>query len=196
MKDEDDNIVAIDSSTKSGRGGYRKNANFPQVRRGFGDSDEDKALVSKLLSETLIAYRQPKVKDDKELSERLDNYFKMCAETGQIPTVEEMVMNTGYTYAAWYDWETGRRQGFSAETANIIKKAKEYLKTFDAKLVTTGKLNFLTYCFRGKQYYNFVDKQEITITPNGQNESELPAEDIAKRYIEDGRTVETEFAEN
>ena len=195
MRRNEDDVAAIET-TKGKRGGYRKNANFPQVRKGFGANDEDKELVSKLLYEALDAYHQTKVKSDDELTERLNSYFNKCAETGQIPTVEEMCHYTGYTQATVWDWETGRNHGFSGQTSEIIKKAKEYLKMFDAKLAISGRLNFLTYCFRAKNYYGMIEKQEITITPNGQNESELPAEDIAKRYIEDGRTVETEFAEN
>ncbi len=40
------------------------------------------------------------------------------------------------------------------------------MQTFDAKLVVSGKLNFLAYCFRAKNYYGMVDKQEMVLTPN------------------------------
>jgi len=195
--DNEQNVVDIASAVQAekpkmrGRGGK---ANFPNSRAGLITSDEDRKLVSKLLSEVLIEYRKEKVKNDEELAERLNDYFSRCSQTGQVPTIEEMCMSTGYTYECVYGWETGRRQGFSPETAQIIKKAKEFIKTFDAKLVTSGKLNFLAYCFRGKQYYGFVDKQEIAITP-AQNDTELNADEIARRYIEDGRTVETTFSD-
>lgn len=195
--DDSDNIAVIEAAEKKkdGRGGYRKNATPPQVRKGFGENPEDRALVSKLLGEALVAYRMPKVKSDEELAERFDQYFKMCAQTGQIPTVEEMVMYTGYTYAAVYDWEVGRNHGFSPETTKIVKKAKEYIKTFDAKLVISGKLNFLAYCFRAKQYYGFVEKQEIIVNTGDTNEDTMSAEDIAKRYLEDGKTIPTTFTD-
>lgn len=89
----------------------------------------------------------------------------MCAATGQIPTVEEMAMCTGYSQATIWDWENGRNHGFSTETSAIIKKAKDFLKTFDAKLVISGKLNFLAYCFRAKNYYGMVDKKEYVLEP-------------------------------
>ena len=195
--DNEQNVVDIASAVPAekpkmrGRGGK---ANFPNSRAGLITSDEDRKLVSKLLSEVLVEYRKEKVKNDEELAERLNDYFSRCSQTGQVPTIEEMCMSTGYTYECVYGWETGRRQGFSPETAQIIKKAKEFIKTFDAKLVTSGKLNFLAYCFRGKQYYGFVDKQEIAITP-AQNDTELNADEITRRYIEDSRTVETTFSD-
>lgn len=173
------NELEVKQNNKPSRGRGGKN-NFPSAKVAV-ETDEDKALVSKLLTEVLVEYNQPKVQSDEELAERLNNYFVRCAESGQIPTVEEMCMSTGYAYSTCYDWETGRRKGFSNSTADIIKKAKEMLKTFDAKLVISGKLNFLAYCFRAKNYYGMVDKQEMVLTPNTNNEPEYDVEAIKKR---------------
>ena len=169
-----------------GRGG--KN-NFPQSKVSV-ETDADRQLVSKLLTEVLVEHKQPKVKDDDELVERIDDYFKRCAISGQVPTVEEMCMSTGYAQSTIWDWENGRRQGFSNSTAEIIKKAKDVLKTFDAKLVISGKLNFLAYCFRAKNYYGMSDKTEYVLTPNVQSDSDYSAEDIKKRYLSDSPTLE------
>lgn len=182
----DTELIEVGKKITKGRGG--KN-NFPSSKMVV-QNEEDRALVQKLLGEVLVEYRQPKVKSDEELAERLDGYFKRCAENGQIPTVEEMCLSTGYTYWTCYDWETGRNKGFSSETSHIIKKAKEMLKTFDAKLVISGKLNFLAYCFRAKNYYGMVDKQEMVVTPNVNNDSDYSAEDIRKRYLTDSATIE------
>ena len=183
----DSELVEVGRKITKGRGG--KN-NFPSSKMVVA-TEEDRQLVSKLLGEVLTEYRQPKVQNDEELAARLDDYFRRCAENGQIPTVEEMCLSTGYAYSTCYDWETGRRKGFSDSTANIIKKAKEMLKTFDAKLVISGKLNFLAYCFRAKNYYGMVDKQEMVLTPNTRNDSDYDAEDIKKRYLTDSATIPT-----
>ena len=170
-------ITKEDNRPARGRGGK---SNFPNAKPKI-ESEEDKQLVSKLLNEVLVEYNQPKVKSDEELAERLNNYFIRCATTGQIPTVEEMCLSTGYSYWTCYDWETGKNKGFSNSTSQIIKKAKEMLKTFDAKLVIAGKLNFLAYCFRAKNYYGMVDKQEMVLTPNTNNEPDYDVEAIKKR---------------
>lgn len=174
-------IVDVGKKITKGRGG--KN-NFPSAKMAI-TSEEDKALVKKLLSEVMVEYRQPKVKSDEELAQRLDDYFMRCAENGQIPTVEEMCLSTGYSYSTCYDWEVGRNKGFSDSTSKIIKKGKEMLKTFDAKLVISGKLNFLAYCFRAKNYYGMVDKQEMVLTPNTNSDSPVDKEDIMSRYAID-----------
>lgn len=164
-----------------GRGGK---ANYPSAKFS-PKTEEDKALVSKLLCEVMTEYKQPRVKSDEELAQRLDDYFMRCAVNGQVPTVEEMCMSTGYSQSTCYDWEVGRNHGFSPETSNIIKKAKEVLKTFDAKLVIAGKLNFLAYCFRAKNYYGLKDKQEVVFTSTQQLGEQVPAETLEKKYLED-----------
>lgn len=171
---------AKDNRPETGRGGKR---NFPQSLPDLS-SDEDRALVSRLLTEALVEYRQPKVKSDEELTERINNYFARCAETGQTPTVEELYMTTGYSISTVKDWLYGKRKGFSPETATIIKKAKGFLQTFDAKLVVSGKLNFLAYCFRAKNYYGMVDKQEMVLTPNQPQIEGLTPEQLQQKYIE------------
>lgn len=176
-----DLIVATEKKPSRGRGG--KN-NFPNSKVAI-TTDEDKALVGKLLTEVLVEHKKEKVKSDEELVERIQDYFMRCATTGQIPTVEEMAMSTGYSISTVWDWEVGRNKGFSSETSELIKKAKDVLKTFDAKLVISGKLNFLAYCFRAKNYYGMVDKAEYVVTPNVTQATDYDADDIRKRYLSD-----------
>lgn len=171
------------SKPKRGRGGTD---NFP-CRRFTPETDEDRALVSQLLSEALTEYRQPRVKSDDELAQRIDNYFLRCAEHGQVPTVEEMSLSTGYSISTVMDWEIGRNKGFSPETSLIIKKAKGYLQTFDAKLVIAGKMNFLAYCFRAKNYYGMKDQQEVMLTPNNPLGETTSPEELRRKYLEDVR---------
>lgn len=174
-------IVAPEKKPSRGRGGK---SNFPNSKVAVA-TEEDKALVGKLLTEVLVERKKERVKSDDELVERLNDYFTHCATMGQVPTVEEMAMSTGYSISTVWDWEVGRNKGFSSETSDIIKKAKDVLKTFDAKLVISGKLNFLAYCFRAKNYYGMVDKTELVHTPNVQHENDYDADDIRKRYLSD-----------
>ena len=169
MKDEE--LVKVGEKVVKGRGS--KN-NFPNSRAGLIQTNEDRAFVSKLIGEVLVEYRQPKVKTADELTERLDDYFSRCAQTGQVPTVEEMCMTTGYAQSTIWDWENGRCNPPEPRMTEIIKKSKGFLKTFDAKLVVSGKLNFLAYCFRAKNYYDMNEKSEIILTPNTQ-QSDDPA---------------------
>ena len=71
-----DNEIAIITEKKpykrTGRGGKE---NFPNARKQ-PQTPADKAIVSKMLNEILVEYRQPKVTSDEELMQRFDEYFE------------------------------------------------------------------------------------------------------------------------
>lgn len=179
-------LSVIGSSDKpikrnTGRGGTE---NFPNNKKDMIKTEEQRIVAKQLLNETLYAYRKEKVHNDDELVSRLDEYFKYCSTNSVIPTVEEMCLWTGYNIRTIWQWENGSVRGFSPRTSEIIKKAKDFLKTFDAKLVVSGQLNFLAYCFRAKNYYGMQDKQEVVVTPNNPLGQQLTAEEIQARFEE------------
>lgn len=166
---------------KTGRGGTR---NFPNARYQ-PETEEDKEQVSQFLNEIYVSYKKPPVKSDEELKIRLDEYFRLCADTGQTPTVEQMSMETGWSIQTVKEWQYGINKGFSPQTATIIKKAKDFMQTFDAKLVVAGKMNFLAYCFRAKNYYGMKDQQDLAfVQPNPLGEAKSP-EELRRKYLED-----------
>lgn len=167
----------------------------PANRMGFGQAEEDKALVRKLMTETLSSYRKPRVKSDEEMVQRFDEFYQECAAQGKIPTVEELEFCTGYSHGGLMDICSGRNPGFTPETKNIIKRAKEFIKTFDAKLVVTGQLNPVVYIFRAKNFYGMKDQQDITVQAEDNKIRDMSDEEIAKWYLEDGKTVETGFTD-
>ena len=152
----------VKRKSKNGNGSLTFGDNGMQ----FKDDEEKKAYIQKTLSECLEIYNMPPVQSDKELVERWGWYFRRCAERGIKPNIEEMCMATGYVRSTIWDWETGRRQGFTSHTADVVKKAKEFMANFDAKMVNEGKLNPVTYIFRSKNYYGMKDQQEYVLTPN------------------------------
>lgn len=108
-----------DNRPETGRNGKR---NFPACLPDLS-SDEDRALVSQLLTEVLVEYRQPKVKSDEELKERINDYYARCAQTGQTPTVEELFLSTGYAISTVKDREYGRHaycMEFDPKYADVI----------------------------------------------------------------------------
>ena len=175
-----------------GRGG---NANWPSSRAGLIQTDEDREFVKKIVGEVLLEYRKPAVKNDEELAARFQDYFYRCGQTGQTPTVEEMFLSTGLPWDFLVDCEYGRRRGFTDSTAAIIKNAKVFMRTIDAKLVTSGKLNFLAYCFRSKNYYGMSDKTEVVVSAGSPLEQTMSAEEIAARYATED-AVETTFVDD
>lgn len=167
-----------------GRGGVN---NFGNNYKATIKTEEDRKLVSKLLFEALDAFKQTRVTSDEELVQRLSTYFDHCATTGQIPTVEEMALYTGYSVNTVWDWENGKNKGFSPNTSAIIKKAKNFLQIFDAKMVLTNKINVTAYIFRGKNYYGMVDEQKHVMTAGDALPAERREEDLRALYGDSGK---------
>jgi hypothetical protein len=128
-------------------------------------------------------YNMEKAVTDEEIRERLEMYFVTTLEAGEIPTVEEMSLALGYDRKTLWCWEVGG-DGSTPVRRNLIKKAKEFLASFDAKLVQEGKVNPVTYIFRAKNYFGLKDQQEYVLTPNNPLGDHTDPSDIEKRLID------------
>lgn len=139
-----------------GRGGK---ANFPNVVTGAKSED-----IKRVMDNCLRWYGKPLVKDDDECKQRLYEFFIGCGESGELPTVEKMCMALGTVRQVVWQWEQG--QGCSLKRTDLIKKGKEFIATFEAEMVTEGKINPVTYIFRAKNYFGLKDTQDLVLTPN------------------------------
>ena len=160
---------------KRGRGGTH---NFPQI------IESPKADDVRRIGFTLLKwYNMKKAVTDEEIRERLYRYFVETLENGEIPTVEEMCLALGYDRKTIWRWENGQ-EGATPVRCHLIKKAKEFLASFDAKLVQENKVNPTTYIFRAKNYFGLKDQQEYVLTPNNPlGDTKDPAE-IHQRLLE------------
>ena len=152
---------------------------------------EDFAESNKAIVELLYEASLPKVQSDEELYTRFVEYFQRCAQTSRIPTIEEAMLCTGYSWIAMQKTRAGEKKirWATEKTPEIIEWAVELCKTYDAKMVMAGKLPQVPYIFRSKNYYDMSDKTEVHVTATTP-EQEMNAEDIIKRYA-----VETTFSD-
>lgn len=128
-------------------------------------------------------YNMERAVTDEEIADRLKMFFTTCFSNGEIPTVEKMSLALGYDRKTLWSWETGG-EGSTPTRRNLIKKAKELLASFDAEMVTEGKINPVTYIFRAKNYFGLQDKQEYILTPNNPlGDTKDPAE-IQQRLLD------------
>ena len=128
-------------------------------------------------------YNMPKAVTDEEIAQRLEMYFVDTLERGEIPTVEEMSLALGYDRKTLWAWETGG-EGSTPTRRNLIKRAKEFLAGFDAKLVQENKVNPTTYIFRAKNYFGLKDEVEHVITPNNSLGEYADPNEIQQRLSE------------
>lgn len=149
--------------------------------------------IQKAIHNAYQYFNREIVKSDEECAERLNGYFRDCHEQQMIPTVECMSLALGTVRRTVWDWEHGI--GCSSTRTHMIKKAKQILAAIDADLVSAGKIPQVVYIFRAKNFFGMSDQQEITINAAGNGDQDLSADDIARRYLEDGKTVETGFSD-
>ena len=123
-----------------------------------------KEEISQVIKESFQYFKRPIVKNDEECAERLNDYFRQCYETGQIPTVEDMCLALGTTRQTVWRWENG--DGCSSARSDMIKKCKETLAGIDAKLVSMGKIPQVTYIFRAKNFFSMSDSAVLTVVPS------------------------------
>lgn len=137
--------------------------------------------ISEMIGNVLYWYHKTPVKSDDECADRLTEYFRHVASTGEIPTVEKMCLSLGVARETVWRWKTG--QGCSVTRRNMIKKAYDIMGALDAELVSRNKIPQVTYIFRAKNFYDLADQQQIVVTPNDPLAG-MDAETARKRYAE------------
>lgn len=184
-------VVSGESTAPVKRGRGRPKGHAPSNPKGsplfgegyIGPPDQKEQLISKCVKQTLRTYLMPRVQNDEELEQRLAEYFQHCADTGERPTVEQLYQCTGWPLNTVSDWEYGKNKGFTPDTALIIKKAKAFLRVFDAKMVAEGALNPVVYIFRAKNYYGMKDQQDVVLSPSSPFGSEPDEKQLAADYL-------------
>lgn len=125
---------------------------------------KDKEFAQRILGLGLEARKlgklgKPKTVD--ELQTRIDDYFEKCFDYGLPPTVEGMALSIDYDRRTVFDIEN---QKAKVQFSDSIKRAKDFIASYDATLGMSNKLNAAIYCFRAKNMYGMKDVQEIKAT--------------------------------
>lgn len=154
-----------------------------------GDFAESNKAILELLYEASL----PKVQSDEELYTRFVEYFQRCAQSSRIPTIEEAMLCTGYSWITMQKTRAGEHimRWTTSKTPEIIEWAVELCKTYDAKMVMAGKLPQVPYIFRSKNFYGMRDQVEQVVVQVG-SDAKPNLDDIAKRYGYETTFVEDE----
>lgn len=140
---------------------------------------------TKFIRHALTTMDMPPInyKDPEQVEERIDWYFRHCADSDMKPTVTGLCNAIGVhkdTIRTWYNGE------FREDTHQaIIMKAYRFLEELWEDYMLNGKVNPVSGIFLGKnQWTGYQDKSEVVLTPNQQ-----------KVTPEDIRTIESKYAE-
>ena len=133
------------------------------------------------------------IKNPHEVEHRIDEYFDFCEMNDKPPNMVGLGNWLGVTTDTIGRWKNG---DWSAESVGAI--VQRALSVIEESLVTQVQDNpkaMVGGMFLLKSMFHYKEQQDIVITTGAQNDAEMSADEIAKRYLGDGRTVETEFVE-
>lgn len=152
--------------------------------------------ISNLLMNSLYWLDKPKPRTEDEIEQRVYEFFARVAQTGEIPTVEKLSLALGISSSVLYEWQMGRGANGTPRRAAIIKMAKQFLASFDAELVSNGKLPVASYIFRAKNFFGMRDEPDQET--QGDDRVSASAEDLVRLYGEtggadDGHAIEGEM---
>jgi hypothetical protein len=186
-------IEKTDEKKKDGRGQHTKKGGHEPWKKSpvimhhaYLDEmpkDEARQLVSQTLADTYKWYKMPRVETDDECEERLIMFFETCIATGELPTIEKMSLALGVVTETVRRWERG---DLGSRRSAMIKKAKEFIATYDAEMAHKGKMQPVTYIFRAKNYYGMRDTVDYNLSsadPLGESSSREEIEQRIKNSI-------------
>ena len=139
----------------------------------------------KYILHSLRLYDLPKcnLKSVEEVTQRITDYFTICAEDDMKPSVAglALAMDIDRTYL----WEIrAGRKGKNPEVANTLKKAMKLLDLQMVDYMQNGKINPVSGIFLMKNNFGYADKQEVVLTPNSPLGDTKDTKELEERYIE------------
>ena len=117
---------------------------------------------------------------NKDIEERIDEYFTECIQTQVRPTVECLALSIGVSRMSLWNWKCGVK--CDAERQRITQAAYDAIAAFDANMAINNQMNPVMYIYRSKNFYDMHDQSEIVVTPNNPLGDVIDADSIAEKY--------------
>ena len=138
---------------------------------------------SRFLRHALATKNMPPIdiSDIKQVEERIVWYFNHCTSDDVKPTVSGFCNSLGITRQTLLNWKTGTYRADSHQA--VIIQAYSILEEMWEHYMMNGKINPVSGIFLGKNNFSYLDKQDIVVTPNVQNEA-VDVKTIEAKYAE------------
>lgn len=161
----------------------KKRRNRPDLAK-FGEEYTEPGDNSRYLRYALVSWDLPPIdiSDEKQVEQRLTEYFAFCIENDRKPNMIGMANWLGVDRSTLNSWKRGeyRTEGHSP----LIKRAVGLLEELWTDYMQNGKINPTSGIFIAKNMFQYQDN--ITITP-GQPAplgDQMSGEKLAERYAD------------
>ena len=136
------------------------------------------------------------LKDPDAVKQRVNDYFVLYANYDMKPTVAGLGMALGLDRRRLWEIKTGNHTSSTPKlplsVEDTIKKAYKLMENLWESYMNSGKINPVSGIFLGKNNFGYQDKTEYVVTPNTQRDSDYDPEDIRRRYLPDGATIDSD----
>lgn len=211
MDRNNDNVVAFEQTKRNrqkqngnGNGAVvsSRDQNKPAKRRRnrpdlakFGEEYTEPGDNSRYLRFARVSMNLPPIdiSDARQVENRINEYFDFCEENDRKPNMIGMANWLGISRETVNQWKRGDVR--SSTHTDVIRKAVDILEEIWVDYMQNGKINPASGIFLAKNMFQYKDVQDVVIAPQNGADQDLSADDIARRYLEDGKTVETGFSD-
>ena len=170
---------AIDKALRKVDDKAAKKLNGPKVPSTEILSTASKEELMQYVAESLYWYNHEPVYSDDEIEQRLAEYFQRVQDTGEVPTVEKLLLALVIDKETWRRWLHGE---LGSRRQAMCKKAVTILQAIDASLVMHKKIPESTYIFRAKNYYGMRDAIELDYDSESPYSEDTP-EQLRDKYL-------------
>ena len=124
-----------------------------------------------------------KMNNEKEVAQRVIDYFTICSEDDMKPSVAGLALAMDIDRRYLWEIREGRK-GKNTEVADTLKKAMKVLDLQMVDYMQNGTINPVSGIFLMKNNFGYADKQEVVLTPNNPLGDTKDTKELEERYIE------------
>lgn len=139
----------------------------------------------KFIQHSLRLAKLPRVnlKSVEEVTQRIVDYFTICAEDDMKPSVAGLALAMDFDKAYLWEIRVGKK-GKNPDVAEALKKAMKILDLQMVDYMQNGKINPVSGIFLMKNNFGYADKQEVVLTPNSPLGDTKDTKELEERYAE------------
>ena len=136
--------------------------------------------LSAQVSDYAELQRLKPVQTDEETAERIDYFFRWCADRQIRPTVSLLGLCLGYSRQTMWNWQQkGGTRGA------LIDRAKQVLESLTESWLLAGRTNPVSGIFVLKSQFGYKDSISVEVSQANPLEAQLTPEEIAERIAAD-----------
>lgn len=159
---------------------------------GQGDlkafEENEPEVVGEIVKSLIDLADMGKCKTDDEVQQRLDYYFRLCAEREFRPGVESMSAALGISRKTLYAWRQG--VGCSEYRQEIVNRAVSLCHGFLEQAILRGKINPASGIFFLKNWASYKDTISFEEIPTDNTKKVVDQSELAKRLGVDNEDLD------